>query len=1263
MQIHRRQQGIRLAAALGMVLTTLWQASAPTQAAQAGQRASAPTQAARPAQNRPEAAVRAQQAPIVTVASVKGLSRTNYDTQNQCAILTDGQVLCWGRNYANELSSTSGIVSVPVTLTGVSDAVDISGSDSRICILHENEMVSCVGANRGAFGDGTDTDSTTLVTVTEYLGGPQMGGIKDFDTNYEFSCAVMSNGTVRCWGWAIEALGAGYTTTSYVPVTVTGITNAVQVALTVDAACAALASGNVQCWGFKDNLGIGATENYSVPVTVLASAGGAPLDGIVELSGGSYNVCGRTAAGEQYCWGGFGSAGNGTPAAIISYPTRAQRIEDQTDLSGVEQIVGADADMCARLTDGTVRCWGSNALGQVGVGNRDAYTRAVTVTLGTGKALTDVVELGNSSDQYCARTSTGNVYCWGQGKFGEIGNGLITDSLRATLVIALQAPAAGPTLLSVRPAANTSAAPLNSSIALTYSAALNASTVTSRTIAVHSMFHGLVTVTHSVAGNVATIIPAKPFLPGELVWNSATTAVQNITGVQQISSTVWQFNTAAPMGHGRFDPNGVQFGVGSDFVNEAWGDFDGDGDLDLALGLEVGQDGVYINDGSGHFPISVTFGTGSDTTDSVAWGDFDNDGDLDLAVGNWGEQNYVYLNNGNGTFDQNGVPFGAPFGAITLTTKSLAWGDANGDGFLDIAVANESGPSIVYLNDGNGAFDPNGVIIGTSNDSDRSMAWGDFNNDGAIDLAVANINGQSAVYVNDGTGHFPITVPVGASTAVAMSMAWGDMNGDGDLDLAMGTAYSGTVFQNNGDGTFGAGVTIGTGNVYSMIWGDVDGDGDLDLAMSDWKAPNAVYLNDGAGHFPVSITVGTGADSTLSMAWGDADGDGDLDLAIGNFKEPNVVYLNAAVLSPDASLSALTINPGTLAPAFVSNTNNYTAEVPNGTTSVMVTATTNDAGASVAYASSAGPCGIAARGAFPTPPPGAPCEVAGPKTWITATVTAADESTREYSIEITFAAPPSSDLTIGNVWPKTGVPAGLMPVSLFGHGFTGVFSVTVGGKPLASTDFTVRDDGRIDIHEMPAGENFTYVDFVVTGTNGSATAAQAFLYINLSAGEVPASGGVITTASGATITVPALGSSFVLTYTPVAPPIPPLGNVLMHVFRLDALLNWIPVSEISQPITIELPVDPSIVPNGERPWLYVFVPAAAGKSESGKLATNTIHSSSAGMWSLVPGQRYNPATMRVTVRLSRMETYALSTLVLHNYYVPQVGPYYAQDVK
>jgi hypothetical protein len=76
----------------------------------------------------------------------------------------------------------------------------------------------------------------------------------------------------------------------------------------------------------------------------------------------------------------------------------------------------------------------------------------------------------------------------------------------------------------------------------------------------------------------------------------------------------------------------------------------------------------------------------------------------------------------------------------------------------------------------------------------------------------------------------------------------------------------------------------------------------------------------------------------------------------------------------------------------------------------------------------------------------------------------------------------------------------------------------------------------------------------------------------------------------------------------------------------------------------------------------VFVPAA-GKSEKsngdrGNSTTNTIHSSSAGQWVLVPGQHYDPATMRVTVHLSRMETYALSTLILRNYYFPWIGPTY-----
>jgi hypothetical protein len=97
-------------------------------------------------------------------------------------------------------------------------------------------------------------------------------------------------------------------------------------------------------------------------------------------------------------------------------------------------------------------------------------------------------------------------------------------------------------------------------------------------------------------------------------------------------------------------------------------------------------------------------------------------------------------------------------------------------------------------------------------------------------------------------------------------------------------------------------------------------------------------------------------------------------------------------VSNDANLIDLTIDPGTLAPAFVSSTNAYEAGVPNGTTSTAVTATTSDANATVTYESSAGACAL--PGARGTAAP-ANCAVAGPKTWITATVTAEDGATTE----------------------------------------------------------------------------------------------------------------------------------------------------------------------------------------------------------------------------------------------------------------------------
>ena len=284
---------------------------------------------------------------------------------------------------------------------------------------------------------------------------------------------------------------------------------------------------------------------------------------------------------------------------------------------------------------------------------------------------------------------------------------------------------------------------------------------------------------------------------------------------------------------------------------------------------------------------STDFATGGEGPQAVAVGDFNGDGTLDLVVANFsGSSVSVLLGNGDGTF-QPAVSYSAAANNLGNNPYSVAVGDFNGDGIPDLAVANEISNNVsVLLGNGDGTFQ-NAVnsAVGTN---PQSVTVGDFNGDGFLDLAVAN-SGSNSVSVllgnGDGTFQTAVNYALGTNTSPS-SVTVGDFNGDGILDLAVADFGTNTVsvLLGKGDGTFEAAVNYAVDvNPISVTAADFNGDGKLDLAVANNGGNGyvSVLLGNGDGTFKKAVNYAAG--STLyTLAAGDLNGDGKMDLVVAN---------------------------------------------------------------------------------------------------------------------------------------------------------------------------------------------------------------------------------------------------------------------------------------------------------------------------------------------------------------------------------------------
>ncbi|TPW21548.1 MAG: Kelch repeat-containing protein, partial [Elusimicrobia bacterium] len=327
-------------------------------------------------------------------------------------------------------------------------------------------------------------------------------------------------------------------------------------------------------------------------------------------------------------------------------------------------------------------------------------------------------------------------------------------------------------------------------------------------------------------------------------------------------------------------------GSAADTRDVVWGDFDRDGDLDLAAAVyNGGVDFVLRDDGAGPVTYVPVTGTTGDSL-GVAWGDYDGDGDLDLAIANDVGQNEVIGRNDGGTFT-----------AVTLSgtagnSSAVAWGDFDRDGDLDLAIANQgTQDEVVLRNDGGGVFFKI-TVAGSGRDS-KGVAWGDFDGDGDLDLLVANSGGQNETLLRyDGGTSFAV-VDLGGTGGNTRSVAAADFDGDGDLDFAAANELNDDyVARNDGTGTFSRTDFPGTdGYSHKAVWGDYDGDGDLDLAVSNYNGAEKYLARNTAGAFS-TITVFGSAGAGWGLAWGDSDQDGLLDLAVGEVGTDAYLLIN-----------------------------------------------------------------------------------------------------------------------------------------------------------------------------------------------------------------------------------------------------------------------------------------------------------------------------------------------------------------------------------
>ena len=331
----------------------------------------------------------------------------------------------------------------------------ISTGRSHACAQMEDGTVKCWGrSSYGQLGDGTTSYSNTIdpVSVQGITGLTDDSKVVSLNLGEYHSCAVMRDGTVKCWGSNTEGqLGDGTRVNKSVPTLVSGIDHstlaktAVSVSAGTSHTCAVMGDGSMLCWGVNDygQLGDNSTTRRLTLVAVSGIDGSSAHSTAVSVSAAELATCALMADGTSRCWGlnGYRWLGNGSDDDSSVPVDQSGGFDGSTDDStGLSVSASSEWRVCVLMVSGAAKCWGSNAFGGLGIGssNDDLHTEvvgAVNEITGATAATTAVSVSGDVDSHGCAVLAVGTVKCWGRGTAGQLGNDFWTDQRGPVLAL------------------------------------------------------------------------------------------------------------------------------------------------------------------------------------------------------------------------------------------------------------------------------------------------------------------------------------------------------------------------------------------------------------------------------------------------------------------------------------------------------------------------------------------------------------------------------------------------------------------------------------------------------------------------------------------------------------------------------------------------------------------------------------------------------------------------------------------------------------